>query len=298
MQDTAGANKAAVLASAFLAVGLWGGTPAATRLATDVLDPTAVGVFRTALAAVPLLAIALFMGMPRPRDGSDWRLLALSGLCGFVAFPILFSLGVARTSTGHAALIIAMAPVITGFVGFFWQAAWPKAVWWGGAAIALVGEAMLIWERGLFGTGAEEATVAGDLLVALGTVCVAVGYVAGGRLSARIGAWPTTCWGVGLSGVALCVILGWWWDGIAMADIGAIGWGALFYLAIPSTVIGYAAWYWAMDKGGVAEVAPIQFAQPLVSLVIAALLFTEDITPAMAVATVTILGGVWLTRRA
>jgi drug/metabolite transporter (DMT)-like permease len=43
--------------------------------------------------------------------------------------------------------------------------------------------------------------------------------------------------------------------------------------------------------------APLQFTQPLISLLFAVLLFAEAITPAIMVAAVTILAGIAITRR-
>lgn len=56
------------------------------------------------------------------------------------------------------------------------------------------------------------------------------------------------------------------------------GWLAVAYLAIFASILGYAAWYWAIDKAGVARIAPIQFAQPLVRLILAVLLLSEPMT--------------------
>jgi len=62
-------------------------------------------------------------------------------------------------------------------------------------------------------------------------------------------------------------------------------------------ILGYAAWYWSLKEGGVVRMAPLQFTQPLISLLFAVLLFAEAITPAIMVAAVTILAGIAITRR-
>ena len=59
------AGSGAVLAAG-AAVLIWGGTPIATRIAVDTIDPATVGMLRTLLAALaaPLLLLALRLPVP------------------------------------------------------------------------------------------------------------------------------------------------------------------------------------------------------------------------------------------
>jgi drug/metabolite transporter (DMT)-like permease len=60
------------LAVGWAAVLLWGGSPIATRLAVVGLDPLAVGILRTVLAAAIALPLALVLRLKQPRDGRGW----------------------------------------------------------------------------------------------------------------------------------------------------------------------------------------------------------------------------------
>jgi len=65
-----------------------------------------------------------------------------------------------------------------------------------------------------------------------------------------------------------------------------------------STVLAYAAWYWALNHGTVVRIVPIQFSQPLVSLVFAVVLLSEAITQPIIISTALILGGIIMASRA
>jgi drug/metabolite transporter (DMT)-like permease len=65
-----------------------------------------------------------------------------------------------------------------------------------------------------------------------------------------------------------------------------------------STVLAYAAWYWALNHGSVVRIAPVQFAQPVVSLIFAVVLLSEVITVSVIISTVMILSGIVLASRA
>jgi drug/metabolite transporter (DMT)-like permease len=170
------------------AIAIWGATPAATKYAVAQIDALTVGMLRTFLAGLAVIPILWLYPLRLRADRCGWRLLAVSGLSGFVGFPILFSLALASTSTTHAALILAFAPVLTGLIGALVERRRPGAWWWAGVALAMAGEAGLILPRGNSG----DATLYGDL-VALASCCaVAGGYVAGSRLSQSIGTMSVT----------------------------------------------------------------------------------------------------------
>lgn len=283
--------------AAALAVMVWGATPAATRFAVAEIDPGTVGILRTVLAGALVLPWALATRQRLPGDTiGRWQLL-ISSIAGFIGFTVLFSIGVAQTSTAHAGLIVAAAPVLTGLIGFATSRNWPRPLWWVGAAIALIGEAVLMFGR--FGdTVGNPATIEGDLMLLAGTACASAGYVAGGGLATRIGTLPATAWSIGIAAVLLLPALWWLSPRTDWAAVGALGWGGVVSLALGASVIGYAAWYWAIGQAGIARVAPLQFAQPLVALIIAVAVLSEPITTPIVVSTLLVLAGVVVTRRA
>jgi drug/metabolite transporter (DMT)-like permease len=128
--------------------------------------------------------------------------LSVAALGGFVGYTLLFAYGIKLTSTAHAALILAASPIFTGLIGFTVSKNWPQQRWWIGAAIALLGEVILIGYRNTGGTP-STATLTGDLIMLASVLFSSAGYVAGGRLSAHIGTWATTAWAISLAGVVL-----------------------------------------------------------------------------------------------
>lgn len=277
--------------AAVCAIVIWGATPAATEIAIVEVDAATVGILRTVLAAVCILPVAIIFKHRAPSDGAAWLGLAISSLGGFVGFTLLFSIGLQRTSTAHAALIIAGAPILTGLFGFILDGNWPRRIWWLGGAIAFAGEALLITVR-TPGEAGDESGVAGDLLIVAATLCASAGYVAGGRIAKHMGTWAATSWSLGLAAVVLLPLLYWRLPATDWTAISWQGWSTIVYLALMSSIVGYAAWYWSIGRAGVARIAPIQFAQPVVSLALAVLVFAERITLPIVIATTAILIGI------
>lgn len=293
-----GQPPTALAAAPWLAGGLsiliWGATPAATKFAVQGIDAFTVGGLRTVIAGALVLPALFLLRLRPPRDRSGWTLLAISSVSGFVAFPILFSLALAHTSTAHAGLILAPLPVLTGLIGAAVERRMPGGLWWPGAALAFAGEAVLV---GLRDDGGGEATLLGDLLAFAAGLSVAGGYVAGSRLSPAIGTWSVTAWGAAIGAVPMLPVVGWLSLSGGWSGAGPVAWSAILYLAVFSSLLAYVAWYWALAAGGVARIALLQFMQPVVTLVLAALLFGEAMTAPLLLSAAVVLLGVAVARR-
>jgi O-acetylserine/cysteine efflux transporter len=273
----------------------WGSTPVATRLAVEDVPPLMVAVLRTVIAGLVAVPILLGMRLRVPAAQRSRVLLGLSALTGFVAFPILYTLGQERTSATHGALILAALPVFTGAWAAVVDRRRPRTRWILGCAIALAGEAAMIASRAGSGT---EPTFGGDLLILASATLVSAGYVAGALLSlAGYKSLATTLWGVALGAVVMAPL----GVGLVAADgapsADAAAWGSILFLAIMTSIVGYVGWYWALARGGIARIATVQFIQPFSGLALAALVLDERITPELALPAAAVLAGVWIAQR-
>lgn len=289
------ARSPAVTAAAMAAITVWGATPIVTKVAVAGLDPLAVGVLRTllgALGAIPFI-VAGRLQLPESAPGRLW--LGVSACGGFVAFPVLFSLGLGRTSAGHGALIIGLTPIFTGLFAAMAERRLPGARWWLGCLIAVLGTVVLVTAR--FGLGADGATWPGDVMVLLGAMGAAAGYVGGAHAAREAGTWAVTFWGLVVAALALlpfalAVVPA---EAVLMADASILG--SIAYLAVGSSILAYAAWYWALDRGGIGRTGLAQFLMPPIGLGFAVVLLGEPLTWPMGVAACAILGGVALAQK-
>ena len=249
---------AAPVVVAVLCMVIWGASPVATRLATDDLEPLVVAVLRTVLAglfAVPLVSAS---GLRPPVNRGSRLLLAVSAASAFVIFPVVYTFGQGRTSAMHGIAILAGLPIFTGLWAMLVTRRLPGAWWFCGCAVALVGEGVIIGLR----AGGDEgtATLGGDLIVLIAALAVSSGYVTGALLVPRgVSSQTTTYWGVILGAVVLAPL------GLALVSTGHVphgdagSWGAVLYLAVMSSIVGYVGWYWALARGGIVRMAPLMF---------------------------------------
>lgn len=286
----------AIVAAALAAVVLWGASPVAAKIAVQSVPPVAVALLRTVLGGLVALPLALSLRIPLPAGPGQRRLLLVSGFCGFVGFPVLFTLGVGLTSANHASMILACLPVFTGAIAMSWDRVPPRRAWWLGCIVALGGEVLLVSG---YGGGTGEAHIGGDILVLASNLFASLGYVAGGRLQRE--GYPsagTTFWGVVLFALLLLPVTPLVLHDVALTQIAVRAWLAVLYLAVGVTIVGYMLWYWALGRGGIERIGLFQFLQPVSGVVLAWLLLGEHLTLLFLAASIMILSGVWLAVRA
>ena len=282
-----------VILAALAAVILWGASPVAAKVAVADFSPFSVAVLRTFLGGALAVPVALALKVRWPAQRRLQGLLLLSGFCGFVAFPMLFTFGVRLTSANHASMILASLPIFTGAIAMGWDRRRPTRIWILGSLIALAGEVILIGGR--TGGGAGQATIAGDALVFLSNGFASLGYVAGGRLQqAGYPSTGTTFWGAAAMALLLAPVMPVLWTQGAFAVASVPAWSAIAYLAVVVTILGYVLWHWALGRGGIARVGLVQFLQPLSGIVLAAVLLHEAVSLSFLLASALVLLGVWL----
>jgi drug/metabolite transporter (DMT)-like permease len=274
---------------------IWGATPILTRVALDDLPPLVVACLRTIIAglvAIPLLA-AMRQRLPSERESRT--LLAISAAFGFVIFPVVYTVGQQRTSALHGVMILAALPIFTGIYAAIVVRQLPRRAWLVGCAVALVGEAVLIGGRGASTGG---ATLGGDLIVVAAALFVSAGYVAGAMLPPRgLSSLATTLWGVLLGTIVLAPLAAGLFVRDGVPEAGAKAWAAVVFLALVTSIVGYIGWYWALDRGGIAKIATLQFLQPVSGFALAAIVLGENVTLPIAIGSALIVGGIVIAQR-
>lgn len=274
------------------AVLAWSMSLPATRAAVvGGLDPFFVGLGRAAVAGVLAAAWLAAIRAPRP-DRRQWRSVAVCAAGVVVGFPLLTSLALVSGTAVHAVVVIGILPAATAVFAVVRAAERPSGAFWlaAGAGLAIVLAFAAL--RGGSGIGG------GDLMLLAGVVLCGLGYAEGGALARELGGPATICWALLLSlplslGVTAAILA---LDGVPQASSGA--WAGFAYVALVSMLLGFFAWYAGLASGGVARIAQVQLLQPLLSLGWAALLLSESVGRAEAVAALAIIACVAATQRA
>src|SRR6476620_1181666 len=152
----------------------WGAMFAVAKSALGTLDAFWLSTWRYIPAAIVMLAI---LWLVEGRDSLSPRgavaRLWLLGSVGFAGFSILGFLGLSQSRPEHAAIIVALMPLITAMINWAVRGHRPSPLTFGAIVVALAGVVLVITHGHL--RLAADGTLHADAMVLAGVICW-VGY--------------------------------------------------------------------------------------------------------------------------
>ena len=250
-----------------------------TRVALADVPPATLGLARSVVGAVILVAWAAPGLIARRIRLADQLRIALMGLVGFALAFGFSHWGIARSTASNAALLITVEPtslILLSPLLLGERLSRREAL---GAGLALAG-AVVVVVNGVPGlTRALAPHWRGDLLLILSGLAYAAYSILWG--TATLLPLAAIEWSAGQRPV---------WTASAVT--------ATLYLGVVITALGYAAWNWCLERVGASRVAIFVNLQPLVGALLGVWWLHEPLTAFTVVGGLLILAGLHLTVKA
>lgn len=272
---------------AFVAVVFWGVSFVATKAVLGEISPTTLIAVRFAIGAAVLLA--LVRELPPRRH---WPALLLMGFIGVFVHQMLQAHGLTMTSASSTGWLIGVTPI--------WSAVLSAIVLrerfggWKifGLAAGFAG-AILVVTRGDFSPAVfGRPSTLGDLMILISTVNWAIYSVVGHKTIRELGPRRATAGSMLFGSLMLLPLFvanrGW----NEVPNLSAAGWGALLFLAVGCSALGYLFWYGALEHLEVSRVAALLYAEPLVTFAAAVALLGERVSGVVIAGGLLVLVGV------
>jgi drug/metabolite transporter (DMT)-like permease len=285
---------------------MWAGNAVVGRLLVGHAPPLALNALRWALALVLLLPLGWRIWHHPEEVTRRWAHLALLGLVGVGSYNALQYMALQTSTPLNITLISASSPVWMLVVGALFYGVRPQAAQVGGAALSLLGVALVL-SRGRLETLAGFALVPGDLLmlVAIAAWAVYSWMLARPPAAMRGSARPAWNWAEFL---LVQVIFGLGWALLAAAGEAALApapvrWSgalvlALVFLGIGPSILAYYCWGKAVAAVGPATAAFFGNLTPVFAAILSAALLAQAPQWYHLLAFGLIAGGIVVTTRA
>jgi drug/metabolite transporter (DMT)-like permease len=295
-------GRTAVGARVWLALGIvyvvWGSTYLAIRVGVAPttgrgIPPLLLAGVRFAVAGLLMLAIGGRQRAGAPPDPIGWRQLLATAVVG-CALPFggngIVSIAERHITSGTAALLIATVPLRTAVIAAALGRERFTARQAAGLAIGLAGIAVL----SLGSTGGGDLVGVGIALLAAVSWSAGSVYAATAPLPKR--PLVTTGLELFLGGVACLVVSAATgeWSGFAAAAVPARSWWALVYLIVAGAMIAYTAYAWLLSNAPLSLTTTYAYVNPVVAVVLGALILGEPFTVRTAIAVLLVVAGVVL----
>jgi len=276
------------------AVIVWGASFIATKVALQDVSPITVVWLRFAMGVVILgAAVAARKQFALPKK-NEWGYFALLGFLGIAFHQWLQSNGLVTSRASTTAWIVATTPVFMALLG--WLVLKEKLSWLqvGGILIAAFGVLIVVTNGDLASISLGQVGAPGDLFILISAPNWAVFSV----LSRRgLKTHPAARM------MLFVMTLGWLFTTALFLPSGGLaeipqltlnGWLGVGFLGIFCSGLAYIAWYDALTALSSAQTGVFLYIEPLVAVVVAAVILAEAITWASLVGGLIILLGVYL----
>ncbi len=286
-------NIQAILKALF-AVAAWGASFVATKIALKYAEPGTIVWLRFAMGVMILgLTVGLNKQFALPK-GRDWGYFAVLGFLGITFHQWLQSTGLLTAQATTSAWIVATIPVFMALLGLLILHERLARYQVAGIFLAAVGVLLVITKGNLTTLVTGKFGTPGDFLILISAPNWAV-FSALSRSGLQKHSSTRMMFYVMSFGWIFTSILFFLSSGIGqIVSIPWDGWIAITFLGVFCSGIAYIFWYDALKVLPVAQTGAFLYLEPVVTVIVAALVLREAILLATVIGGITILIGVWL----
>jgi drug/metabolite transporter (DMT)-like permease len=289
------ASPIAVWAGLIVLYLVWGSTYLGIKVAVETIPPFVMGFIRFVPAGI-LLAGVVALRNRRTIQRPSRRALADTLIVG--ALLLMGGMGLVAWAeqtipSGIAALLIALMPMWLAIFGLvFLGERLPRA---GviGIAVGVVGVAILAWPT----AGVDDLDPAGLLALLVSPVCWALGAIYAAR-RAVLPAPALFASGLEMIAGGLVLLVASAVTGeLATFDPAAVStesWVGILYLLLVGSLVGYTTFAWLVQVAPLPRVATYAYVNPVVAVILGAIVLQEPLSPRTWVASVVIIAAVVL----
>lgn len=271
---------------------VWGSTFLAIRVGVREMPPLVMAGLRFAAAGLVLFGWTMMRGEKAPA-GRQWAgVTALAALMFMCDYGLLFW-AETRVPSGIAAVLLAMIPAFIAIAEALLLRTRRFTPALGGALLAgLAGVAILMVKS--VGIGGEAVSGAGAAALMVAAMSWSVATVLTRKLPLPASKAVSSGSQMLVGGVLLFAAAALFgeWPRFHPAAVSMGAWGALAYLTVAGSIVGYTAYLWLLHHESPTRVGTYAYVNPVVAVALGHWLGGEELGMRTIVGTVLVLGSV------
>jgi len=276
---------------------VWGISFIATKLAVSEISPPALIWLRFGIGLLILLAMLIQRRQLKLPSTRDTLYFALLGFIGITFHQWLQATGLVTSQASTTSWLVSISPIFIALLGWIFlreKLSWLILV---GIGLASLGVALVVSRGDLASLFSGGFGTPGDVLVLISAPNWAVFSVLSRRPLQKFPAlfvlFYVILFGWLMVNPTFIAVRGW----TQFGQLTGSGWLAVIFLGIFSTALAYIFWYDGLQAVPASQAGAFLYLEPLVTLLVAALVLGEAITAMGLLGGGLILGGVWLVNR-
>ena len=272
---------------------LWGSTYLAIRIGVGHLPPVLFAGVRFLVAGLVLGGLAMLAGVRLPTRARDWRTLAVTSVFLLVGGNAVVVWAEQFVASGPASVFLAAMPLWAAFFDALMPGGGMALTWRLGIGLALgfLGSALL---AGITPHELVTANLSGPIALTLASASWALGSVYWKRHPTEASPYAAAAVQMVIGGGVLTLL------GLALGEgaawrLDGAGLGAMAYLVVFGSIVGYTAYGYALEHASATVVGTYAYVNPVVAVLLGWLVLSEPVTVRTLAAMGLILGAVlWI----
>lgn len=198
------------------------------------------------------------------------------------------------TSVASSTALVTTNPLWIGLVSFLVFRETPTRMMIGGIALSFAGSLFIFWSDSR-NAAAGADPLFGNMLALVGSWCFSAYLIIGRRLRAGLGL-PAYVW-LAYGAAALLLFAASGAGGVALFTLSDTAWLVLLATALGPQLLGHTTYNWSLRYVSATLVAVVTLGEPVVSALLAFILFGEGFAPLQFVGFSLLLAGIYLAAR-
>src|SRR5581483_4215137 len=290
-----------VIFAFFLVYLFWGSTYLGIRIAVEHIPPALLSGMRFLSAGVLLLAYCALSGRRIRLTTKDALLLLAMGVLLLTGGNMVLAYSEQYLPSGLAALIVAVVPLWVALIeGFILRGDRLKGKGWIGLALGFAGLVVLLWPQlapifrnGLHQSSLNKTFLLSSGILVFGSLSWSVGSIISRRSRLTVDAFTATGWEMTLGG-AVNILIAFVLNNDHTVIWTARGIGAVIYLTIFGSLVGFTAFIWLLEHVPTAKVSTYAYVNPVVAVLLGWLILHEEVNRYILAGAIVIVGAVVL----
>ena len=294
MPGTHEAARSRIIVAFTLLYILWGSTYLAMRIVVRDMPPYVAGMVRYLASGPVMLAALALTGRKIRISMQDFRRLLVIAVLLLSIGNIGVLWGEIYVPSGLASLIVALVPIwVVMIESWVFRAGRMTRKGLFGLALGILGLVVLMWPRIISGSHLGRLELLGCGILACGSFFWAMGSIFSHRYERSVDVFVSAAWQMTLGGVVNAIIA------LVSGQIFRAHWTTtaftgIAYLVVFGSWIGYSAYIYLLEHVPTPKVATYAYINPIVALILGALILHERVDGFMLAGTAIIIASVAL----
>lgn len=272
---------------------VWGSTYLAIRIGVGHLPPFLFAGVRFLVAGILLGAAVLATGGELPRTAREWKILAVIGIFLLIGGNAMVVWAEQTVASGQASVYVAAGPLWTALFDSIVPGGKTRLTWTMGLGL-MAGFLGIVLLAGVTPGELLSTEMRGPIALTLASASWAMGSVYSKRHPTNTSPYSAAAVQMMIAG-ALLVLLGFALGEAPAWHLTPSGLGALAYLIIFGSIVGYTAFAYALRHASATVVGTFAYVNPVVAVLLGWLILREQVGARTLAAMALILGSVlWI----